>query len=385
MLRHQRSRLPLRGFALLILCAVAGCSSSVEGYPDELRYPVRTDPIVASVPNAVPKSPIAAGKLDEAILELKNIGGKLYLPDQLSENDRRAIEEALVAKFGTPARPLIDGHDPEGRLALGSQHFRRQCVQCHGLSGNGRGPTGLWISPTPRDFRQGAFKFVSSKGSAPRKPSRDDLLRTLQHGLPGTAMPAFAMLGDDVLKLIIDYVMHLSIRGEVEYKLMLTILSEGHDSLDGSIPEEVNAFAKRSLNEWMNIEPIIVPDDREVVGDDPESVRRGWQLFHAKEGAGCLACHENYGRSAQARYDIWGTQVVPRNLTEPVYKGGKQPKDHFLRVRGGIAPSGMPAVEHLSNEQVWDIVHFVQALPYPARLPIDVRAHVYPELTEGVK
>ena len=33
----------------------------------------------------------------------------------------------------------------------------------------------------------------------------------------------------------------------------------------------------------------------------------------------------------------------------------------------------------LSDAQVWDVVHFIKALPYPDRLPEDVRGRVYPE------
>src|SRR5205814_1262464 len=92
----------------------------------------------------------------------------------------------LRKSFGTPARPTIEG-DAETtslvaeleltseRLSLGSKLFRKHCQECHGVTGNGRGTTAPWITPHPRDFRQGVFKFVSTNGTGPRKPSRDDL------------------------------------------------------------------------------------------------------------------------------------------------------------------------------------------------------------------
>jgi len=39
----------------------------------------------------------------------------------------------------------------------------------------------------------------------------------------------------------------------------------------------------------------------------------------------------------------------------------------------------MPATTDLSDEQVWDIVDFLEALPYPHMLPADIRRKVYGE------
>jgi mono/diheme cytochrome c family protein len=91
------------------------------------------------------------------------------------------------------------------------------------VPGNGRGPTARWINPHPRDFRAGLFKFQSINkaldGQA-HPPSRGDLMRTLRQGIEGTAMPSFNLLSDDQLESLISYVIHLSIRGQVEMKMM---------------------------------------------------------------------------------------------------------------------------------------------------------------------
>jgi hypothetical protein len=54
--------------------------------------------------------------------------------------------------------------DPD-TLARGSSLYRLQCLHCHGLSGNGRGPTAAWVNPHPRDYRSGVFKFTSSSAA----------------------------------------------------------------------------------------------------------------------------------------------------------------------------------------------------------------------------
>jgi hypothetical protein len=37
----------------------------------------------------------------------------------------------------------------------------------------------------------------------------------------------------------------------------------------------------------------------------------------------------------------------------------------------------MPAAADLKDEQVWDLVNFVQALPYPKMLPEEIRDKIY--------
>src|SRR5205085_2022380 len=100
-------------------------------------------------------------------------------------------------------------------LEKGSAIFRKQCLHCHGLPGDGRGPTGPWVNPHPRDFRQGFFKFASTD-PAIGKPRREDIRRTLLNGIDGTSMPSFHLLPADDLENLISYVIHLSIRGEAE-------------------------------------------------------------------------------------------------------------------------------------------------------------------------
>src|SRR5262249_24554982 len=123
-----------------------------------------------------------AGRYREAVLE------QAAKPPM----DQATLRKALLDIFGTPAGPRValpESDDtratPDEAQALrldrgtpgeGSKLYRRYCMQCHGISGDGRGPTGPWVSPHPRDYRQGIFKFMST---AERKPRRDDLFRTL--------------------------------------------------------------------------------------------------------------------------------------------------------------------------------------------------------------
>jgi hypothetical protein len=105
-----------------------------------------------------------------------------------------------------------------------------------------------------------------------------------------------------------------------------------------------------------------------------DSVRRGWDVFRkdkAEGGGACLACHLDYGRHTLYRYDEWGTMVRPANVTAGIYRGGRRPIDLYWRVYRGIEPSGMlsnpdlAATDASGQNKLWDVVNFLQALPYP--------------------
>ena len=80
--------------------------------------------------------------------------------------------------------------------------------------------------------------------------------------------------------------------------------------------------------------------------------------------------------SETLQYDVWGTLIKPGDLTDARRKGGTAPEQLYRRIHGGIGPSNMPAAIALSESQTWDVVHFLQALPYPDRLPEEVRGSV---------
>ena len=95
--------------------------------------------------------------------------------------------------------------------------YRRHCAHCHGISGDGRGPTAGILNPYPRDYRSGVFKFKSTYTAS--QPTDDDLRKTVHDGIPSTAMPAFALLPPDEVEALVEYVKYLSIRGQMEAAL----------------------------------------------------------------------------------------------------------------------------------------------------------------------
>lgn len=375
------------GFGLALLVGgLLGCGQPREGYDPGLTYQLRTDPLVVQLPPAAPTGPASPGKLDESIGALPQTGGKLLDPKTLPAGQQAHLRQALDELFGTPAAPRVLIADrpkavgdldlsPE-HLAAGSRVYRRSCKACHGMTGDGRGPTGPWVYPYPRDFRQGAFKSAH----AGTKPRGDTLVKLIRSGVPATSMQAFDLIPDEDVRAAAAYVIHLSLRGEVEFRVTKALL-------DGDCDDDVRAACRdelrRCLDQWLaaqsQAEPTAPP-----VSDDPrdpayqESVRRGHQLFTQTAGGGCASCHQDYGRAERYQYSVWGTAVRVPDLTRGEFRWGKDAASVAAHVRHGIAASGMPGNPFLTDEQVRDLANFARDAAYPARLPADVRQQVYP-------
>jgi mono/diheme cytochrome c family protein len=429
-------------FALVLL---TGCETNVTGsYPADLSYPARTDPIVTEVPGDERFYADQPGTIEHVVERIGpkedgGLGGKALLPANAAPEKRQELAAELRTIFGSPAAPSVNvGDDEEAKgfakelnlgsdtLAAGSQLYRRHCLTCHGVAGDGRGPTGPWVNPHPRDYRLGAFKFISTdpdkiSDNAARKPRRADLIRTLTVGVDGTTMPSFSLLPADQLEQLVSYIIHLSLRGEVEIETLKPLIiskdkpdllnAEGEVNPAATIATHVRFLTKLFLNRWSDsngamMEPAPYPFATENERERLESVRRGYELFtnssaedHPKvlKGAGCISCHQDFGRQVNFKYDQWGSLVRPANLTLGVYRGGRRPVDLYWRVRGGIIPSQMPLVklmkpnpdgtdsDEIEGKKYWDLVNFIQALPYPEMLPKEVRNKVYPPVQETVE
>ncbi len=421
----------------LALALLAGCDTSGTGsYPTDLAYPGRTDPIVVEAPGEERFYADQPGTVEQLVRQIGvpkdkgGLGGKAINPAEVAADKRRELTDELKKVFGSPAAPTVAvGDDEKAKgfadelkldtttLAEGSKLYRRHCLTCHGVPGDGRGPTGPWVNPHPRDYRLGAFKFISVNpdkitNDRARKPRRADLIHTLTLGIDGTTMPSFSLLTADQLEQVVSYVIHLSVRGEVELDT-LRQLAQNPDELEAdaggapSIAAHVAARTGKFLEYWAksNASPMR-PTDYPYADDNETqrlaSVTRGYEIFtnssldaHPKlvTGAGCISCHQDFGRQVNFKYDQWGTLVRPANLTSGVYRGGRSPVDLYWRVRGGIIPSQMPKVPNLVEtvkreelnlkagepyDPYWDLVNFLAALPYPEMLPKAVRERVYP-------
>src|ERR1700730_16546161 len=88
--------------------------------------------------------------------------------------------------------------------------YQRYCLSCHGDKGNGQGEFAEWISPKPRDYRQGTYKWRSTPSES--LPTDADLERVLMNGLYGTYMPTWYAIGHRQRRDVIAYIKAFSPR-----------------------------------------------------------------------------------------------------------------------------------------------------------------------------
>src|SRR6185295_15570556 len=151
-----------------------------------------------------------------------------------TRQQRHDVDNVLAALYGTPDAPALPalanvdvskvldisklklaagrvGSDSTGRPR---GLYREHCAHCHGITGDGNGPTASFLNPYPRDYRAGLFKFKSTPIGY--RPLHDDLKKIVVEGIPGTAMPSFRLLSDQEIEALVEYVKYLAIRGETE-------------------------------------------------------------------------------------------------------------------------------------------------------------------------
>ncbi|MFQ5688469.1 MAG: c-type cytochrome, partial [Candidatus Scalindua sp.] len=90
-------------------------------------------------------------------------------------------------------------------VEAGKKIFNKRCWFCHGREGRGNGPVAEYLVPRPRDFVTALFKFRTTESGYP--PTDENLHRTLEEGVPGTAMPSFeGLLEEEERAQVIQYI-----------------------------------------------------------------------------------------------------------------------------------------------------------------------------------
>lgn len=288
---------------------------------------------------------------------------------------------------------------PKGEIAgtyLQKGLYREHCVHCHGITGDGLGPTARFLRPYPRDFRLGKFKFISTH-QANEKATRGDLRRTLDEGIFGTAMPSFRLLPENELDALIEYVIYLSMRGETENYIRKLGATEADFFEDPDFArEQIQESYNLAVSGWQDLEAKVVEVPPRPKISREEAIKLGKALFFDQKRTKCAGCHGQYALGdGQVQVDIWNEGKVdtvgdkfipnpdkeklyplplqrlnPRNLRMGIFRGGRRKTDLYRRLHVGIVPSKMPAFgQTLKPEEIWYLVEYVLSLQYEDKQP----------------
>ncbi|MEW6271824.1 MAG: c-type cytochrome [Thermodesulfobacteriota bacterium] len=241
---------------------------------------------------------------------------------------------ALVAQAAHAEPRPLTAADARAGKAL----YLQECSGCHGERGDGRGPAAEHIEPKPRNFVGAPFKLRTTASRQP--PTTADVLRVIERGIPGTAMPSFRFLPEDDRRKIAAYVLQLA------------------KVLDKPEPAAVAV------------------DPKGLPPATPQSIARGKELF---ADAGCASCHGPLGKgdgpTANQMKDEEGRPVAPRDFTDGRFRGGGERLDLYYRLTTGMDGTPMPAYEDvLEPQDRWAVVDYVMTLqspPAPQPLPDD--------------
>src|SRR5256886_3757580 len=192
--------------------------------------------------------------------------------------------------------------------------------------------------PPPRDFT-GAISQIRSTPSG-QLPTDADLLRSIDEGLGGTAMPGWkTRLSDRQRRDVLAY---------------------------------IKTFSSFFADTTQRPEPIKF-SSAPGGGSSAEALKVGRQFY---DSIGCRKCHGDQGRgdgpSAPTLKDDAGHPIFAANLHENWrFNGGGTALDIYHRLRTGLDGTPMPSFsdlldqKFLTDEQLWRVAQYVRSLSPP--------------------
>lgn len=230
--------------------------------------------------------------------------------------------------FGGP--PEINWQD--ANIEEGARLFTALCAGCHGVKGDGKSRAASHIAPPPRDLTRGEYRFRST--TTGRLPTRTDMLRTLELGLPGTAMPAWkGKLSPRRLRSMVRYLETLSPRFAEE--------ARGDDD----VTADTAVLLPAAITEG--------------------TLAQGREVYKRMK---CGQCHGEDGRgdgkAATTHRNADGTPSHVFDFTFGVYKGGTRAVDVYRTFMTGLDGTPMPSYAPSLPQQSdrWALVHYVRSL-----------------------
>ncbi|MCU7941485.1 MAG: c-type cytochrome [Candidatus Thiodiazotropha sp. (ex Cardiolucina cf. quadrata)] len=122
----------------------------------------------------------------------------------MTDSDKR---HEVIEDFNLANEQEMDAQlrrDLTGDASRGQRYYLKNCVSCHGVKGDGKGPRAYFILPKPRNFQHTAARHTLN---------RPKLFSAIAEGSRGTDMPAWdKVLSAQQIADIVEYVYQVFIR-----------------------------------------------------------------------------------------------------------------------------------------------------------------------------
>lgn len=208
--------------------------------------------------------------------------------------------------------------------ARGAALFARHCTTCHGVRGNGDGPTAAQLNDRPAALAKGVYELRTTEHES--LPTDRDLFRTITEGVHGTAMPPWFALPERDRWALVAHVKTLS-----------------KEFAEDEAPPPIETHAPPAT---------------------PERVAHGAQLFL---DGGCTSCHGasglGDGPAASSLVYQSGEPVKPRNLRLGRFHRSTRLADIYMTIASGLDGTPMASfAKVMSPDDLWDVAFYVQSL-----------------------
>ncbi len=216
----------------------------------------------------------------------------------------------------------------------GQQTYQQHCAPCHGATGQGDGPAAYLLYPKPRNFAKAQYRLVSTWEQV---PTDEDLFGAISRGMPGSAMPSWPNLSE-----------------EVRWGLVYYLKTLADHPLDYPAPTPPPADGGPGTG--------VVEVPPEPVYDQAAQ-QRAAELF----AQGCAGCHGATGKGdgQTKQIDSDGFPTKPRDLSRGIYKGEPSPEAVYRRIVAGLPGTPMPMSDWASGADAWALTQYVLAMSSP--------------------
>jgi DMSO reductase family type II enzyme heme b subunit len=221
----------------------------------------------------------------------------------------------------------------------GKAVYVQWCAGCHGETGGGDGTAAAAMLPRPRNFTGAIYKIRTTASG--QLPTDADLMRAIDEGLPGSAMPAWK------------------------------------SRLSGAERRDVMTYLKTFSTFFADTsQHIAALKFSSPPGSGAAALKEG-RLFY--DSIGCRKCHGDQGRgdgpSAPTLKDDAGFPIFAADLHQSwQFRGGSTVENVYHRLRTGLDGTPMPSFSELidqkflTDEQLWRLAQYVRSLS-PATPP----------------